>query len=408
MDREAVVVVGAGQAGAWVARTLRSHGFVGRLVLVGDESALPYERPPLSKEQLQATPPKMQFLMSPEELDVLNIEWRRATRCARIDRLARKVELSNGESLRYDRLVLCTGGRARLPRIPGLYVDCVHTLRTLEDAKRLQAKLRSDVRLLVIGGGWIGLEVAASARAVGCSVTLVEAGAALCTRTGSPALSVFLETLHQANGVDLRLETTVAALEHENGVCRVRYTDGSMQEIDLVVVGIGLEHNDSLARTAGLACDRGILVDQQCRTSDERIFAAGDVTVMRDADGSLLRLESWQNAQDQGIAAARAVLGMDIVYRPAPFFWSQQYDALVQIAGLPIQGAPTLIRVADADKLIAIELNGDSQITSVVCTNSPRDFRQLRKFVSESTRVDPTILSDVGLPLATAEISLSA
>jgi 3-phenylpropionate/trans-cinnamate dioxygenase ferredoxin reductase subunit len=408
MDREAVVVVGAGQAGAWAVRTLRSQGFVGRLVLIGDESLPPYERPPLSKEQLQTKPPTMQFLMSPEELDVLGIEWRRATSCTSIDRLSRKVELSNGECLHYDKLVLCTGGRSRLPGIPGLYVDCVHTLRTLEDAKRLQLKLRSGVRVLVIGGGWIGLEVTASARAVGCAVTLVEAGTSLCTRTGSRALSEFLESLHLANGVDLRLGTSVAALEHENGACRVRYIDGSMQEIDLVVVGVGLEHNDALARTAGLACDRGILVDQQCRTSDARIFAAGDVTVMRGADGSLLRLESWQNAQDQGIAAARAVLGMDIAYRPVPFFWSQQYDALVQIAGWPVPGAPALVRVTDADKLIAVELNRDNQIASVVCTNSPRVFRQLRKFVSEGTRVDPKILSDIGLPLATAGVPLNS
>jgi 3-phenylpropionate/trans-cinnamate dioxygenase ferredoxin reductase subunit len=408
MDREAIVVVGAGQAGAWAVRTLRSHGFVGRLVLIGDERAPPYERPPLSKEQLQATPPMMQFLMPPEELDVLAIEWRPATSCTRIDRLTRKVELSNGESIRYDQLILCTGGRARFPGIPGLDSDRVHTLRSLEDAERLHAQLRRGARLLVIGGGWIGLEVAASARAVGCAVTLVEAGASLCTRSGSPSLSAFLETLHLANGVDLRLGTSVAALEHENGACRVRFADGAVQETDIVVVGVGLEPNDALARKAGLACDRGILVDQQCRTSDSRIFAAGDVTVMRSADGGLLRLESWQNAQDQGAAAARAALGMDIAYRPVPFFWSQQYDSLVQIAGLPVPGSQTLVRVADADKVIAIELNDDNQITSVVCTNSPRDFRQLRKFVSEGTRVDPAILSDIGLPLATAEVSLNS
>ncbi len=408
MDREAVVVVGAGQSGAWAVRTIRSHGFVGRLVLIGDESAPPYERPPLSKEQLQAAPPMMQFLLPPEELDVLGIEWKRACSCVSIDRSVRKVELSTGESIGYDKLILCTGGRARIPAIPGFNADCVHTLRTLEDAERLRAELRRGARVLVIGGGWIGLEVTASARAAGCDVTLVEAGASLCTRTGSPALSVFLETLHLANGVDLRLKTSVKVLERENGACLVRYTDGSVQEVDLVVVGVGLEQNDALAREAGLACDRGILVDQQCRTSDARIFAAGDVAVMRGADGGLLRLESWQNAQDQGIAAARAALGMDITYQPVPFFWSHQYDSLVQIAGLPIPGAPTLIRVADGDKLIAIELNDENRITSAICTNSPRDFRQLRKFVSEGTRVDPTILSDIGLPLAKADVSLNA
>jgi len=403
MNLETVVVIGAGQAGAWAARTLRSEGFGGRIVLVGDEASPPYERPPLSKEQLQQSPPSMAFLISPAELTTLNIEWRHSSVCSSIDRVARQVRLAEGESISYDKLILCTGGRARLPAILGIDAGCVHTLRTIEDAARLRAALKQGVRVMVLGGGWIGLEVAAAARAAGCDVTLVEAGPQLCARTGSSLLSSFLARLHRSHGVELRLSESIVALEGATATgCRAVFATGSTLEVDLVVVGIGLVQNDALARDAGLACERGILVDRQCRTSDPRIFAAGDVTAMPGPGKTLLRLESWQNAQDQAVAAACAALDQDVDYRPVPYFWSQQYDVLVNIVGTSISGANVVVRGTDASKLVAVEVGADGQIASAICTNLPRDFRQLRKFVAEGTRVDATRLSDASVPLAHA------
>ncbi|CAB3807031.1 Rhodocoxin reductase [Paraburkholderia ultramafica] len=403
MSLKTVIVIGAGQAGAWAARTLRSEGFSGRILLVGDEASPPYERPPLSKEQLQQTPPSMRYLMGPTEFATLDIEWKRSSVCSSIDRVARQVRLAAGESIGYDKLILCTGGRARLPAISGINAGCVHTLRTIEDAARLRAALKDGVRLLVMGGGWIGLEVAAAARAAGCSVTLVEAAPQLCARTGSSLLSSFLARLHRSHGVELRLGESVVALDEATATgCRAALTNGTTQEVDLVVVGIGLMPNDALARNAGLACERGILVDRQCRTSDPRIFAAGDVTAMPGSDETLLRLESWQNAQDQAVAAARAVLGQDVDYRPVPFFWSQQYDALVHIVGTSTSGTNVVVRGADTPRLVAVEVSANGQIAFAICTNLPRDFRQLRKFVAEGTRVDAARLSDASVPLAQA------
>jgi len=406
MNLETVVVLGAGQAGAWAARTLRSEGFRGRVILIGAEAALPYERPPLSKEQLQRTPPAMQHLISAAELGLLDIDWRGSSHCVCIDRFSRNVVLSSGEAIPYDHLILCTGGRARLPLIPGIGASCVHTLRTIEDAERLRLTLKDEARVLVMGGGWIGLEAAAAACAAGCSVTLVEAGPLLCTRTGSPMLSDFLAQLHRSNGVELRLGESVVALEHPTATSsRAVYADGTVQDVDVVVVGIGLEQNDALARAAGLECDRGILVDHQCRTSDRSIFAAGDVTAMRGPTGEVLRLESWQNAQDQGIAAARALLGHDIDYQPVPFFWSQQYDVLVQIAGACVQGTKTVTRGAERGKLVAVQVTNDGRIASAICANSPRDFRHLRNFIAEGVCVDVAHLTDASVPLTAAVAS---
>nr|WP_315594179.1 FAD-dependent oxidoreductase [uncultured Cupriavidus sp.] len=400
MSLETVVVVGAGQAGAWAVRTLRSEGFKGRLVLIGAEDAPPYERPPLSKEQLQRTPPVMQYLISPAELAELGIEWIRSSPCTRIDPSGQFVVLSAGEAIGYDKLILCTGGAARLPTIPGIDASFVHTLRTIKDAERLRMDLEDGVRLLVIGGGWIGLEAAAAARGAGCSVTLVEAAPLLCARTESRMLSAYLARLHRSNDVDVRLGQSIRALDRQpSGGCRAVYTDGAVQEFDAVVVGIGLVHNDGLAREAGLSCDRGILVDQQCRTSDAKIYAAGDVTVMRANGDAQLRLESWQNAQDQGIAAARAVLGQRIHYQPIPLFWSHQYDVLVQIAGKCEPGRSLITRGAESGKLVTVELADDGRVVSVVCANAPREFRQLRKFMAEGVRVDAGRLADATVPL---------
>lgn len=406
-SQQAIVVVGAGQAGAWAALTLRKEGFAGRVVLVGDEVHPPYERPPLSKEQLQPDAVPMDYLLPAPQMAEQDIEWRPSVSCMRLDRAARTVVLSDGEAIAYDKVILAMGGRARMPQLPGIDAPCVHTLRTLDDAQRLRAALKPDARVLVIGGGWIGLEVAASARGLGCNATLVEAGTALCARSGSPKLSAFLAALHRAHGVDLRLPAGVAALEDARGTgCRAVFADGGSEHFDLVVVGIGLVQNDELAREAGLACERGVVVNRQCQTSDPDIYAAGDVTAMRQDDG-FLRLESWQNAQDQGIAAARAALGQAVDYQPVPFFWSQQYDTLVQLAGVCRAGSTQLERGSDPTRVMSVELDVEGRMLSAIVTNNPRDFRTLRKMIADGTRIDAARFADPTIPVTKLAVSAS-
>lgn len=398
---QTIVVIGAGQAGAWAARTLRSEGYGGRIVLVGAEAAAPYERPPLSKDQLQAHAADMAYLMTPAELAGQDIDWLAATACLSIDRANTTVVLADGQAIRYDKLILCTGGHPRLPDLPGIDGRHVHTLRTVDDAQRLRAALISEPRVLVIGGGWIGLEVAAAARMANCQVTLVEAGSKLCARTNSPALSAWLAHLHTERGVALRMETCVSKLEDRGADgCRAQFADGSSAVFDLVVVGIGLVQNDALARDAGLECDRGVVVDRQCRTADPAIFAAGDVTAVRCPEGGLMRLESWQNAQDQAIAAARAALGQVVDYQPIPYFWSEQYQSMVQIAGACAASGTPLIRGTSLERFMAVELDANGRILFAVNTGTPRDFRLLRKFIADGTVIDAQRFVDESVALA--------
>lgn len=407
-----IVVVGAGQAGGWAVRTLRAEGFTGRIVLCGAEATPPYERPPLSKEHLLSDDAPIPSLLGAAELAALEVDWRATAEVVRIERDRRMVRLSDGAEIGYDALLLSTGGRARVPSFPGIELPIVHTLRTLEDAGRLRRALHTARRALVVGGGWIGLEVAAAARSVGCEVTVVEAGTQLCARTGSQPLSDYLLRLHSAHGVTMRFNTSVVRLDQLPGdACRVTYGDASVQDVDLVVLGVGLVQNDELARAAGLMCDRGVLVDAQCRSSDPAIFAAGDVAAIANPDsgGDTLRLESWQNAQDQGIAAARAMLGQSIRYWPMPFFWSEQYGALIQIAGGTAGRAAAAITRDDDDssKIVHVELDAQGRATAAICVNASRDFRQLRKFVEQGVLLDPVVLADPALPVAKALLAES-
>lgn len=405
MSLDTIVIVGAGQAGGWAARSLRSEGYAGRIVMCGAEAAPPYERPPLSKEQLEPQAAALPSLIDADELASLGIEWRGLAVVTRIDRAGRQVFLHGGEALGYDKLILCTGGRPRIPPVEGMDLPCVHTLRTLDDARRLREALGGQTRVAVMGGGWIGLEVAAAARKQGCPVVLLEAAERLCARSGSAVLSDTLARLHRAQGVDLRLRTRVLSMVPlAAGGCKLLLADGATVEADVVVVGVGLVRNDELAREAGLACELGVIVDQACRTSDPDILAAGDVAAMSSRDGVLTRLESWQNAQDQGMAAARSALGHPVCYEPVPFFWSQQYDTMVQMAGASAPGAVPLLRAGDPAQLLLAELHPDGRVAAAICVNAVRDFRQLRKCIAEGIRLDALRFSDAGVPLAKAVI----
>jgi 3-phenylpropionate/trans-cinnamate dioxygenase ferredoxin reductase subunit len=403
MTTDTIVIVGTGQAGGWAAQTLRKEGHPGRIVLIGDEPHPPYERPPLSKAVLSGdASAESTYLIKREAFEQLALDWRPGVRVTAIDRATQRIQVSKGEPIAYDKLILCNGGRARTLQVPGSNLPGVMTLRNLQDARTLAQSLISGNRLVVVGGGWIGLEVAATARKKGMSVTVVEAMQRLCERTVPPEISAYLFTLHASHGTEVVLGAGVEKVSRAaDGALAVMLSDGSELDCDTVVVGIGLIPNDELAREAGLACDGGVVVDAQCRTSDPNIFAAGDVASWHCAwAGRRMRLESWQNAQEQGIAAARSALGLEVDHQPLPWFWSDQYDTNLQIYGMPTSSHCVVERrVPGADAFILFYLDGNV-VSAAVGPNSARDLRFARRLIEQRKTVDPARLADVQVPMA--------
>jgi 3-phenylpropionate/trans-cinnamate dioxygenase ferredoxin reductase subunit len=398
MSTGSIVIIGAGQAGGWAAKTLRAEGFAGRIVLVGAERHPAHERPPLSKAVLSgAAAPETTHLFKPDEHAALNLDFRAEARVTRIDRAARRVTLAGGESIAYDKLILTTGGTARRLPVPGGDSPRVLYLRTIEDSLAIRAALGPGKKLVVIGGGWIGLEVAATARKLGASVVVVEGLDRLCARTVPPAISAFLRARHEREGVEIRLGAGVKAIEDGTALV-VRLADGSALEADAIVAGIGLEPDVALARDAGLTVDNGVIVDEQCRTSDPDIFAAGDcANTPLPCLGRRVRLESWANAQNQAIVAAKAALGQDTRYDELPWFWSDQYDVNLQILGLPARWPEPVVRGDPASGSFSHFYLDGERIAAIVSVNAPRDLRaakklvQTRKAVNAASLADPTV-----------------
>ncbi|MFI4868067.1 MAG: NAD(P)/FAD-dependent oxidoreductase [Steroidobacterales bacterium] len=335
-----ILIVGAGQAGVQIAESLRQEGFGEQLLLIGDESHPPYQRPPLSKKWL-IEPGAMTalWLRGAESLVRRRIELKLDTHVAAIDRAASQLLLANGERLGYGKLALATGSRARTLPVPGASLGGVLSLRSIADSAAIAAAIRrcaAEARpVVVIGGGFIGLEVAAAASKLGASVTVLEGLPRLMSRVTAPIVSEAFERVHRAHGVELVFGAQVTELVGSDGrVEAVRSADGREYAAGCVVVGIGVEPDDRLAAAAGLACERGIVVDDCSRTSDAAIAAAGDCTARRLADGRMLRLESVQGAVEQAKSAAAALMGRERPFRAAPWFWSDQFDIKLQMVGL--------------------------------------------------------------------------
>jgi 3-phenylpropionate/trans-cinnamate dioxygenase ferredoxin reductase subunit len=400
-EPQRIAIVGAGQAGGWAAKTLRTEGYGGRIVLLGDEAHPPHERPPLSKAVMAGTAEAPStHLFKSEELGALGLDFRPGSRVVAIDRAAKRVTLASGGAIEYDRLILCTGGAARRLSVPGGDGPRVHYLRTIDDSLAIRARLGTIRHLLVIGGGWIGLEVAATARKRGVAVTLIEALPRLCERSVPPEISSHLLALHQANGVEMLLGEGVKAIEDGGDGVAVLLASGRRVAGDAVVVGIGLVANTALAQAAGLAVENGIVVDEQGRTSDPDVFAAGDVANLPLAClGRRLRLESWANAQNQAIVAAKAALGGDARYDELPWFWSDQYDMNLQILGLPARWpAPVTRRAPAGGGFSHFYLDGE-RIASIVAVNAPRDLRAAKKLVETRKPVRAEDLANPAVPL---------
>lgn len=403
MNTDSIVIVGTGQAGGWAAQTLRKEGFAGKVILIGEEPHRPYERPPLSKAVLSGeASPESTHLINLEAFEKLGLDWRPNVRVSSIDRANRQVLLSSGVPIRYDKLILCSGGRARAMNVPGADLPGLFTLRNIDDARALGAALRPGKKIVVVGGGWIGLEVAATARKKGLEATVVEAMTRLCERTVPPQISDYLSRLHARHGTQVMLGAGVAGFaRNTEGMLVVALSDGRKLDCDAVVVGIGLIPNDELARDAGLECDGGVVVDAQCRTSDPHILAAGDVAAWHCSwGGRRMRLESWQNAQEQGIAAGRSALGIQVDHQPLPWFWSDQYDTNLQIYGMPDPSHVVVVRGdLQTDSFLLFFLEGD-KVRSAMGPNVARDLRFARRLIESRKSVDPEQLADIRVPMS--------
>jgi len=400
-----IVIVGAGQAGVQTAEALRAGGFEGPITLLGDEPHGPYHRPPLSKAWLAGEMDAAQLVMrAPEMLARKNIELRTGVAVQRIDRAAKCVALADGSTLPYSGLVLATGATPRALPLPGANAPGVLPLRSRADAsaiaERMGTCLEKGLPIVVIGGGFIGLEVAATARKKGASVTVLEAAPRLLGRVLAPVLSDWYAELHRGHGVQLMLGAQVAAIEADaSGVTGVKLADGTLLPAGLVVVGIGVSANDQLAREAGLECDRGIVVDGCGRTSDRSIVAAGDCTARRLADGSLLRLESVQNATEQGKSAAAALLGQDRPFTATPWFWSDQYDKKLQMAGLSMGADTWAVRGDMGSGSFSVYHFQGPRLLAVDSVNAAKDHLQARKLLDAGVSPTPEQAGDAGFDL---------
>ena len=401
-----IVIIGAGQAGVQTAEALRSSGYEGSITLLGDEADGPYHRPPLSKAWLAGDMEAAQLVMrAPEMLARKHIELRTSVTVTDIDRAAQRVLLADGTSLAYSGLLLATGSTPRRLPLPGGDAAGVLALRSKADAnamaERMALCIEKNLPVVVIGGGFIGLEVAATARKKGLAVTVLEAAPRLLGRVLAPKLSDWYAELHRSHGVNLVFDARIAALNvgADGAVTGVQMADGTVHPAGLVVVGIGVNANDQLALAAGLECDRGIVVDGCGRTSDPAIVAAGDCTARRLPDGSLLRLESVQNATEQGKSAAAALLGQDRPFTATPWFWSDQYDRKLQMAGLSTGADQWAVRGDMAANSFSVYHFKGEQLLAVDSVNAAKEHLQARKLLDAG--VSPTLAqaTDTGFDL---------
>lgn len=395
------VIVGAGQAGCELASALAQQGQGGRIVLIGDEPWLPYRRPPLSKAFLAGEVGTDALLLKPQAAyDKAGIECLTGVTVTAIDRATRSLQFADGRRLAYGKLALTTGGRVRTLPLHGADRPNLHYLRNIADVQQLHEGFRPGRRLVIIGGGYVGLEVAAVACKRGLQVTVVEALPRVLARVTAPEMSAYYEMVHRSHGVDIRTGIGVAALEASDRVEAVVLADGTRLAADLVVVGIGLIPNTELAQAAGLAVDNGIVVDRQCRTSDPEIVAAGDCT---HHDNGFLqrrtRLESVPNALEQARVAAATLCGKPADYGVAPWFWSDQYDLKLQMVGLSQGYDHLVLRGQPAEHSFTVFYLQEGRILSVDTVNRPQEFMVSKRLVAERICADPATLADEAIPL---------
>jgi len=396
-----IAIIGAGQAGGQAAQSLRHAGFDGRLYLIGDEKHGPYQRPPLSKKFLSGEWPAARLALLPDEFYAVNdIECLFGTRVTALDPAASRLTFASGRTLDFDLALLATGSGPRVLPIAGAGLDRVYSVRTIADVERIRPHVSEGQRLVIIGGGYIGLEVAAIMRSLGLEVRIIEAADRVMTRTAPPAVSRYFEELHRANGVILQLATSVGSIARGPKGDLVVATDAGEFATDWVLTSIGGIPEIALAAAAGLTIDNGIAVDEHCRTSAANVFAAGDCCSFPSARyGRRVRLESVQNAIDQAKAAAVSMLGNGAPYDPVPWFWSDQFDTKYQIAGLGHGADDYVVRGDPASDAFSVAHLRAGRLIALDAINRPRDYMAARRVVPTAAPVDRAALSDAATPL---------
>jgi len=391
-----VVVIGAGHAGGALVGQLRQFGFAGRITLVGDEPHTPYHRPPLSKAWLKGETTTEKLALKPGSFyEDQHINLRLGEAVTRIEPDAHQIHFEDGTTLSYDALVIATGARARRLPIPGTSHANVLSLRDLADAERLRNALKVDHKVVIIGGGYIGLECAATARALGAEVTVVERAPRLLARVASAPIAAFLQSAHEAEGVRFELDTGIEAIDGDHAAELIRLTNGTHLPCDLLIIGIGAEPAIELAAAAGLACDDGVTVDADCRTSQPDIFAIGDIAKRPSAIYDRpIRLESVPGAAEHARRVASVLCAREPAAPEVPWFWSDQYDLKLQIVGLTDPEAVTVVRGDPASRSFAVFHLVNGRVTSVEALNAPPAFMAGKKLTASGKTVTATELAD--------------
>jgi len=398
-----VVIAGAGHAGGAAAAMLRQLGWLDAITLIGEEPIPPYQRPPLSKAWLKGEATAESLALRPASFyQDAGITLRVDTRVVGLDRASQTVTLSDGGILSYNTLILALGARARRLALPGADLAGVLELRSVADADRLKAALQPGARLAVIGGGYIGLEAAASARVLGAEATIIERESRVLARVACATLSDFFQSFHRARGVTIEVDAQVSALEGANGhVTGVRLADGRSIPCDAALVGVGAVANDELARQAGLTCVNGIAVDLAARTDDPAIFAIGDCTHRPlPLYNRVGRLESVPNALEQAKQAAALICGKPSPTPEVPWFWSDQYDLRLQIAGLPFDATEIVVRGdLQAAKFALFHLTEDGTVQAVEAVNAAAEFMGGRRIIAKRKRLTRARIEDMSVSM---------
>ncbi len=397
MSEGPIVIIGAGQAAAQAIASLRQGGFDGAITLIGDEAALPYQRPPLSKAYMKGEFEESRLYFRPAAwYEDQNIKLTLGQRATAIDRDAGRVRLEDGGGADYDKLIIATGARPRRCPVDGADLKGVHDLRTLADVERIRPQMIKGRKIVIVGAGYIGLEAAAVARQMGLDVTVLEMADRVLARVTSPVISEFYETVHKAEGVDIRTGARLASFKGDNGALAAAVLEnGEEIAADLALIGIGILPNAELAEEAGVECRDGIVVDEDARTSDPDIFAAGDCArrplVHYGRDG---RLESVHNAIEQGKLAAAAILGQPRPKEDCPWFWSDQYDLKLQIAGLSAGYDDIVLRGDPASRKFAAFYLKDGVLIAADAVSAAPEFMMAKKMIMAKARPDAAQLAD--------------
>ena len=399
-----ILIVGAGHAGAQAAIALRQKKFEGSIALVGNEKYPPYERPPLSKEYLAGEKPFERILLRPESFWVeRDIDLLTGRRVSKLDPVGKTVTLASDDEIGYGKLIWATGGSPRMLDCPGNQARNIHAVRSRADVDKIMAALPTVEKVVVIGGGYIGLEAAAVLTKLGKQITIVESLDRVLSRVAGETLSRFFEAEHRSHGVTIELEATVAGFEtNDDGIATaVTLADGRRLEADMFVVGIGIIPETGPLVAAGAATGNGVDVDQHCRTSLEDVYAIGDCAAHSNAfaEGAMIRLESVQNANDQAKVAALDILGEEAEYDAVPWFWSNQYDLKLQTVGLSTGHDSYVVRGNPDDRKFSVIYYRDGKVVALDCVNATKDYVQGRKAVVEGLNLDKDELANTEIPI---------